>query len=110
MPYDPSAFAVSAALRQAGLGQRVKLPSLLGDEENLDLIRKGNVQVADVAFDTTYEGYAAVDQIIRYLNKQKLFEPHGENVPYEVLDKANLPNTGNWTAQSGYKEKFPALW
>lgn len=110
MPYDPAAFAVAAALRQAGLGKRVKLASLLGDEENLDLIRRGDVQVADVAFDTTYEGYAAVDQIIRHLNKQPLFEPHGENVPMLVLDKTNLPEKGNWVASSGYKEKFLALW
>ena len=110
MPYDPSAFAVAAALRQAGLAQRVKLASLLGDEENLDLIRKGDVQVADVAFDTTYEGYAAVDQIIRYLDKQKLFDPHGENVPMKVLDKTNLPEKGNWTADNGYKEKYLRLW
>ena len=110
MPYDPAAFAVAAALRQAGLTQRVKLASLLGDEENLDLIRKGGGQVADVAFDTTYEGYAAVDQIIRYLDKQKLFEPHGENVPMKVLDKTNLPEKGNWTADNGYKEKYLKLW
>ena len=88
----------------------MKLASLLGDEENLNLIRKGDVQVADVAFDTTYEGYAAVDQIIRYLNKQKLFEPHGENVPMKVLDKTNLPEKGNWTADNGYKEKYLRLW
>ena len=110
MPYDPSAFAVAAALRQAGLGQRVKLASLLGDEENINLIRKGDVQVADVAFDMVYEGYAAVDQIIRHLNKQKLFDPHGENVPMKVLDKTNLPDHGNWTADNGYKEKYFSLW
>jgi ribose transport system substrate-binding protein len=110
MPYDPSAFAVAAALRQAGLGKRVKLASLLGDEENLNLIRKGDVQVADVAFDTVYKGYAAVDQIIRYLDKQKLFDPHGENVPMKVLDKTNLPAKGNWTADNGYKEKYLRLW
>jgi ribose transport system substrate-binding protein len=110
MPYDPAAFAVAAALRQAGLTERVKLASLLGDEENIDLIRKGGGQVADVAFDTTYEGYAAVDQIIRYLNKQKLFEPHGENVPMKVLDKTNLPDKGNWIADNGYKEKYLKLW
>lgn len=110
MPYDPAAFAIAAALRQAGLTERVKLASLLGDEENIDLIRKGGGQVADVAFDTTYEGYAAVDQIIRYLNKQKLFEPHGENVPMKVLDKTNLPDKGNWIADNGYKEKYLKLW
>lgn len=109
-PYDPSAFAMVAAIRQAGMGKRVKLASLLGDEENLDLIRRGDVQVADIAFDLRYSGYAVIDQIIRYVNKQPLFEPHGENVPYEVLDKTNLPEKGNWTSPNGYKEKFEALW
>ena len=109
-PYDPSAFAMVAAIRQAGMGNRIKLASLLGDEENLDLIRRGDVQVADIAFDLQYSGYAVIDQIIRYLNKQPLFEPHGENVPYEVLDKTNLPEKGNWASSNGYKEKFQALW
>jgi ribose transport system substrate-binding protein len=109
-PYDPSAFAMVAAIRQAGMSSKVKLASLLGDAENLDLIRRGDTQVADVAFDLHYSGYAAIDQIIRYLNKQPLFEPHGENVPYEVLDKTNLPASGDWMSHSGYKEKFLALW
>jgi hypothetical protein len=66
--------------------------------------------VADIAFDLQYSGYAAIDQIIRNLNKQPLFEPHREKVPYEVLDKTNLPEKGNWTWSNGYKEKFQALW
>ncbi len=109
-PFDPSAFVMVAAIRQAGLGDRVRLVSLLGNEENLDLIRKGDVQVATMAFDTAYSGYAAIDQIIRHFNKQPLFEPHGENVPYMVLDQTNLPESGNWRSDSGYKEKFQALW
>jgi ribose transport system substrate-binding protein len=109
-PFDPSAFVMVAAIRQAGLGDRVRLASLLGNEENIDLIRKGDVQVATMAFDTAYSGYAAIDQVIRYLNKQPLFDPHGENVPYMVLDETNLPESGNWRSDSGYKEKFEALW
>lgn len=109
-PFDPSAFVMAAAIRQAGMADRVRLASLLGNEENIDLIRKGQVQVATIAFDTAYSGYAAIDQIIRHLNKQPLFEPHGENVPYLVLDKTNLPEKGNWASANGYKEKFLALW
>lgn len=109
-PYDPAAFAIVPAIRQAGMANRVKLASLLGEEENLDLIRRGQIQVADIAFDQRYSGWATIDQIIRYLNKQPLFEPHGENVPYEVLDKTNLPASGNWYSNSGYQEKFLSLW
>jgi ABC-type sugar transport system substrate-binding protein len=109
-PYDPSAFAMAAAIRQAGMGDRIRLVSLLGNEENIALIRKGDVQVATAAFDTRYSGFATVDQIIRYLNKQPLFEPHGENVPYTILDKTNLPEKGNWASSNGYVEKFQALW
>ncbi len=110
-PYDPSAFAMAAAIRQAGLADRIKLVSVLGNEENLDLIRRGDVQIATGAYDTSYTGYAIVDQIIRYLNKQPLFEPHNENVPFTVLDKTNLPPPGgNYATQNGYKEKFLKLW
>lgn len=109
-PYDPSAFVIAAAIRQAGMSDRVRLVSLLGNEENIDLIRKGDVQVATAAFDTRYSGFAAIDQVIRYLNKQPLFDPHGENVPYVILDKTNLPAKGNWASSNGYVDKFQALW
>ena len=109
-PFDPSAFVMVAAIRQAGLGDRGRRVTLPGNEENIDLIPTGDVQVATMAFDTAYSGYAAIDQIIRYLNKQPLFDPHGENVPYMVLDKTNIPESGNWRSESGYKEKFEALW
>ena len=110
-PYDPSAFAMAAAIRQAGMGDRVKLVSVLGDQENLDLIRKGDIQVATGAYDTSYTGYAIVDQIIRYLNKQPLFVPHNENVPFTVIDKTNVPPPGgNYATSNGYKEKFLKLW
>lgn len=109
-PYDPAAFAIVPAIRQAGMAGRVKLASLLGEEEDLDLIRRGQIQVADIAFDQRYSGWATIDQIIRYLDKLPLFEPHGENVPYKVLDKTNLPASGNWYSQNGYQEKFRALW
>ena len=47
------------------------------------------------------------DQIIRTLNKQPLFEPHGENLPFTVLDKTNLPSPGSdWAANFDYKSKF----
>jgi ribose transport system substrate-binding protein len=110
-PYDPAAGTQVPAIQQAGFGDKVKLISVLGDQQNLDFIRKGTVQVADAAYDNEYMGYAVVDQIIRLLNKQPLFDPHGESLPFTVLDKTNLPAPGaDWAANFDYKSKFLALW
>lgn len=109
-PFDPAAFAMVAAIRSAGMGDKIKVLSIVGNEENLDLIRRGEIQVADGAFDTQYTGYAAVDHIIRHLNGQSIMEPHNENVPFIVLDKTNLPDSGNWRSDIDTVGKFMALW
>ncbi|MGH7227221.1 MAG: sugar ABC transporter substrate-binding protein, partial [Gemmataceae bacterium] len=74
-PYDPAAAAQVTAIEQAGLGNKVKLISVLGDQQNLNFIREGEVQAADAAYDNEYMGFAIADQIIRTLNKQPLFSP-----------------------------------
>jgi ABC-type sugar transport system substrate-binding protein len=110
-PFDPAAGAQVPAIMQAGLGDKVKLIGVLGDQQNVDFIRKGVVQVADGAYDNEYMGWAIADQIIRTLNKQPLFEPHGENLPFTVLDKTNIPEPGSdWVADFDYKSKFLELW
>ena len=110
-PYDPAAGTQVPAIVQAGLGGSVKLVSVLGDQQNLDFVRKGMVEVADAAYDNEYMGWAIADQIIRTLNKQPLFDPHGENLPFTVLDKTNLPAPGSdWVANFDYKSKFMELW
>lgn len=110
-PYDPAAAAQVPAIAQAGLADKVKLVGILGDQQNLDFIRKGNVQVADAAFDNNYMGWAIADQIIRVLNKQPLAEPHGENIPFAVIDKTSLPAPGSdWAAPFDYKSEFLKLW
>jgi len=110
-PYDPAAGFQVPAIVSAGLADKVKLVSILGDQQNLDFIRKGEVQVADAAYDNEYMGYAMIDQAIRLLNKQDLFRPLGENMPYVLLDKTNLPTAGSdWHASFDYKSEFLKLW
>ncbi len=109
--FDPPAATQVAALMQAGMGNRVKIVAALGNQQNLNFIREGRIQVADAAYDNEYMGWAIVDQTIRLLNKQPLFEPHSENLPFVVLDKTNLPPPGSdWQAHTGYQEKFLQLW
>lgn len=109
--FDPPAAAQVQALQTAGLGRNIKIVSALGNAQNLKFIRAGQVQAADAAYDNTYMGFAIVDQSIRLLNKQKLIEPVGEGLPFQVLDKSNLPATEtSWVAPYDYQSKFIALW
>ncbi|MDQ0390923.1 sugar ABC transporter substrate-binding protein [Labrys monachus] len=109
--FDPPVAAQVAALMQAGMTNKVKIVGALGNQQNLNFIRAGRLQVADMAYDNEYMGWAMVDQTIRLLNKQPLIEPHGENLPFVILDKTNLPPAGaDWQAKTGYQEKFLALW
>lgn len=109
--FDPPAAAQVQALQTAGLGNNIKIVSALGNDQNLQFVKAGQVQAADAAYDNTYMGFAIVDQSIRLLNKQALIEPAGEGLPFQVLDKTNLPSSkGSWTAPYDYQSKFTALW
>lgn len=110
-PYDPAAAAQVAAIQQAGMAKDVKLTGVLGDAQNLNFIRNHQVQTADAAYDNEYMGWAIVDQVIRTLDGKALFSPHGENLPYVVLDSSNLPSPGvDWQASFDYKKQFEKLW
>lgn len=109
-PYDPAAAAFVPALAQAGL-TNIKMCSELGLQENVKFIREGQIQACDAAWDNRYMGYATVDQLLRYLAKQEPSKPLGENIPYVLLEKSNLPEEGeDWTAEFPYVEKFLKLW
>jgi ribose transport system substrate-binding protein len=111
IPYDPAAAAVVPAITQAGLGNKVRLISVLGSQENLNFVRKSQVQVADAAYDNLYMGYAMLDQTSRLLAKKPLVQPHGENLPHVVLDKTNVPPAGSdWHASFDYPRTFTGLW
>jgi ABC-type sugar transport system substrate-binding protein len=113
-PYDPSAPAMVTAIQNAGMSKRVKVVSYLGDQQNLTYILEGEIQVADGAVDNTYNGWAVVDQAIRYMDKLPFAKPLNENVPYELLTKSNVGisatlSTG-WVAPYNYISKFESLW
>lgn len=109
-PYDPAASAFVPAITQAGL-TNVKMCSILGLQENVQFIRDGRIQACDGAWDNRYMGYATVDQLLRLLAKQEPAKPLGENTPYVLLDKENLPPEGeDWTAPFEYRQKFLDLW
>lgn len=97
--YDPAAAAQSAALMTAGLKDRVKIASINGNKQNLDLVQKGQVQAIDVAYDQVYVGWMAVYQALRLYNKMPLYTTPGitdevhkysGNVPYKLFTQDNV--------------------
>lgn len=110
-PFDSAAAVQVKALQLANLGDQVKVVSVLGDQQNQNFIRTGRTQVASAAYDNRYMGFAIADQLVRHFNNQPLFEPHGENMPFMVIDKDNLPAPGkDWQADFDYAQKFYDLW
>jgi ribose transport system substrate-binding protein len=115
--YDPALLYQVPALDEAGLRNKVKAVSILGDAPNLAYIREGNIEAADGAYDSVYMGWAAIDQMIRLLDHKAPFQPYGENTPFVLLTNSNLPSASSvyqaegWTdTQSDYEAKFEALW
>lgn len=108
MPYDPAAIQVCQALATAGYDD-VKVCSILGTEAFQELIGSGSCAAASAAYDMVYMGWGCADQFIRLLNGQELYSPHGENVPYCVIDSTNLSG-GDWISTYDYKSDFLSLW
>jgi ribose transport system substrate-binding protein len=109
--FDPPAAAQVQAIANAGMAHNVKIASVLGNSQNLQYIKNGEIQAADAAYDNTYMGFAIVDQTIRLLDNQPLAQPIGENLPFQVLTKNNLPSSqASWTAPFSYQDQFIKLW
>jgi ribose transport system substrate-binding protein len=109
-PYDPAAAAIVPAMAQAGI-TGVKVCSLLGDQQNLNFIKQGEIQACDAAFDNDYMGWAMVDQFVRHLNNMPFAQPLGENTPLVLLDKSNLPPAGtDWGTTIDYQSHYKKLW
>ncbi len=109
-PYDPAAAAIVPAMAQAGQ-TTVKLCGLLGDQQNLEFIREGQIQTCDAGYDNYYAGWAMVDQLLRHLAGQPLSKPLGEEVPSVLLTAENLPEPGSdWKTPIEYQTEYEKLW
>lgn len=115
--YDPAMVEQVSAVQQAGL--EVKSCSELGDAQNLGFIREEIVQACDGAWDNEYEGYATIDQIARLATDQPLWVSknaperfkYGENIPWVLLDKDNLPEgEETFTADFDYVSEYRKIW
>jgi ribose transport system substrate-binding protein len=118
--FDPAVGDMVPAITNAGLADRVKIISDVGLTQNLEFIKNGNVQAADVVYDNTYTGYAAVDQMIRILNGKELWKnasaknpaaAYNENAPQHLTTKENVGDPSKpWTADNDAVSHYEKLW
>ena len=118
--FDPAVSDMVPAINNVGIGDRIKIISNVGLTQNLQFIKDGNIQAADVVYDNTYEGYAAVDQLIRVLTGAELYKTPGvtdprfaynQNVPQHLVTKENVGDpTVLWTAKNDAVKHYRELW
>ena len=70
--FDAVAAAAADAIRQAGKTDAIKVAGFDADAPNLELIRKKDIQVADITTGSVEPGWAAADAAARAIAGQKL--------------------------------------
>ncbi|MFJ1583774.1 sugar ABC transporter substrate-binding protein [Streptomyces sp. NPDC088197] len=109
--FDAAAAAEVNAIRQAGLGAKVKLVSAVGDPINRQFIREGDIQGATVIEIPSLYGYATVDQMIRTVQKQPAVEPANEGAITVLLTKDNMiGNNDQWKLPFDVAAEYHKLW
>jgi ribose transport system substrate-binding protein len=85
--YDAQGLYVVPGIKSAGLAAKVKVVGSDAVSSNLDLVAKGDVQVADVGEPDTWSGWAGVDMMARAMAGQP---PVAPNIPLRLFEKSNL--------------------
>ncbi len=108
--YDAQAIYIVPAISSADLANP---PVVVGSDAvdgNLNWIRQGNVQIADVGEPDVWCGWAAVDEIARGMLGMP---PVDENIPLRLFVKGNLegvPNDENALFGGNYAAEYRRLW
>jgi ABC-type sugar transport system substrate-binding protein len=105
--YDAPTDYLVPALNSAHLQNQAPFYSQLG--LTLNFIHKKDAFANDMAASLSWSGWAAMDEIFRYLNG-KPFVP--ENIPAEMFGYSNTPANGaQFTGNSsGFQQKYLSLW
>ncbi len=106
--FDSAATYMSPAVATANL----KLIATNGLTANLDSVRTGGTQIADVSYPPAeYNGWILVDQLLRAATNQPLTTT---TLPLQLFDKSNIPATDDfatlWPNVVGYQSKFTTAW
>ncbi len=85
--YDGQGLYIVAGVKAAGKASGVKVVGSDAVASNLELVQKGDVQVADIGEPDVQSGWAGVDMIARAMLGEKPGKP---NIPLRMFTKDNL--------------------
>ncbi len=90
--YDAQAIYVVPAIKEANFSDPVEVIGSDAVPGNLDWIRQGNVQIADVGEPEVWLGWAAIDEISRGMLGMAAVD---EKIPLRLFTKDNLKDVSN---------------
>jgi ribose transport system substrate-binding protein len=101
---------VPAALRQAGLANKVKIIVDVGDAENYQYIASGQTQAA-TSFSNVESPWVWVDTLARKFTGQSIAVDRQAKLPLMLITKKNLISTGNeFPMVADYQQQWKKLW
>ncbi len=114
-PYDFAGIPVVTAVKELGRQDEIKMVSADGNPENLQLIKKGEVQAASFALASEWIGYLAADTLNRvFQNEEVPADEDGylRNYGTKLIDSTNLPADLSvpWDGDVDFRAKFKEAW
>jgi len=109
--FDQPASVAVTEIQQAGMSAKVKVAGMDGVPANLELIRKGQIQVYDEAISQVEDGWVAVDTAARVYSGQKV--PFDVGVTTYLISPNNIstiPADNVWPGPPNYPQQFVQLW
>ncbi len=108
--YDAQAIYVVPAIKQANFDREISVIGSDAVPSNLDWIRQGNIQVADVGEPEVWAGYAALDQVARGMLGMPSVD---EQIPLRLFTAENLKGVSNDENElfgGDYATEYTKLW
>jgi ABC-type sugar transport system substrate-binding protein len=108
--YDAQGIYVVPAIKAANFDRTIEVIGADAVPSNLDWIRQGNIQIADVGEPETWLGWAALDEVARGMLGLK---PVDEQIPLRLFTAENLksvPNDENELFGGDYEAQYKKLW
>ncbi|MDQ2700418.1 MAG: sugar ABC transporter substrate-binding protein [Actinomycetota bacterium] len=107
--FDSVALAAADIVRQAGKADSIKVAGFDGDGPNLELIRQGDVQAADMTTGGDEPGWVAADAAARVIAGEKVETT--TPVTKLLVEEDNVNDIGDtYTGPEGFEEQFKSLW
>ena len=108
--YDAQAIYIVPAIKSANFDRTIEVIGADAVPSNLDWIRQGNIQIADVGEPETWLGWAALDEVARGMLGLK---PVDERIPLRLFTVENLKGVSNDENElfgGDYQAQYKKLW